>query len=74
MTLRSRPGTPDGPHASGCAGRGVPARTAPRGDLLVTVEVAVPEKLDGEAREALEEYRDATAGDDPRAELLDAGG
>ena len=40
-----------------------------KGDLLVTVEVLVPQKLDDKARAALEEFRDATAGDDPRAEL-----
>jgi molecular chaperone DnaJ len=40
------------------------------GDLHVTVEVVVPAKLDDTARTALEAYRDATAGDDPRAELL----
>ena len=32
------------------------------GDLLVTVEVAVPQRVDGKARETLEAYRDATAG------------
>jgi molecular chaperone DnaJ len=40
------------------------------GDMLVTVEVAVPEKLDSKARAALEAFREATAGEDPRAELL----
>jgi molecular chaperone DnaJ len=40
------------------------------GDLYVTVEVVVPAKLDETARTALEAYRDATSGDDPRAELL----
>ena len=37
----------------------------------MTVQVAVPQKLDGKAREALEAYRDATAGDDPRLGLAD---
>jgi molecular chaperone DnaJ len=40
------------------------------GDMLVTIEVAVPQKLDSKARAALEAFRDATAGEDPRAELL----
>ncbi|HEX4060586.1 MAG TPA: molecular chaperone DnaJ [Streptosporangiaceae bacterium] len=40
------------------------------GDVHVTVQVVVPAKLDDKAKAALEAYRDATAGDDPRAELL----
>ena len=40
------------------------------GDLLVTVSVQVPSTLGDEAREALESFRDATAGPDPRDELL----
>ena len=49
------------------------ARTAPRGDLLVTVEVAVPARSStARPREALEAFRDATAGEDPRAGLFDA--
>jgi molecular chaperone DnaJ len=43
-----------------------------RGDLLVTVEVSVPADLSGKARDALEAYREATAGEDPRAELFEA--
>jgi molecular chaperone DnaJ len=50
-------------------GRGI--RTAKRtGDLLVTVQVETPQRVDGAAREALEAFAAATAGDDPRAELL----
>jgi molecular chaperone DnaJ len=40
--------------------------------LLATVDVAVPEKLSGTAKAALEAYRDAVAGTDqgdPRAHL-----
>ena len=43
-----------------------------RGDLLVTVEVAVPTTLTPAAQEALEAYRKATADTDPRAELFKA--
>jgi len=50
-------------------GRGVPKK-AKTGDLLVTVEVAVPSKLDDAATEALQAYAEATKGDDPRADLL----
>jgi molecular chaperone DnaJ len=54
-------------------GRGVPS-TKGDGDLLVTVEVAVPQKLDGAARAAVEAYRDAAAGDDPRTGLFEQAG
>ncbi|HEY5134161.1 MAG TPA: molecular chaperone DnaJ [Candidatus Nanopelagicales bacterium] len=50
-------------------GRGVRRKDGTRGDLLVTVEVAVPQKLSKEAREALTAYAAATAGHDPRADL-----
>ena len=35
-------------------------------------EVAVPPKTEGEAREALEKYRDAISTEDPRAALFKA--
>jgi molecular chaperone DnaJ len=51
------------------AGRGV-ARKGRTGDLLVTVEVAVPAKLDDAATSALQSYVEATRSFDPRADLL----
>jgi molecular chaperone DnaJ len=50
-------------------GRGVPKRSGGHGDLLVTVKVAVPPKLEGDAAEALEAYAKAerASGFDPRA-------
>ncbi|MCW2590478.1 MAG: dnaJ [Mycobacterium sp.] len=50
-------------------GRGVPKRAGGHGDLLVTVKVAVPPGLEGEAAEALEAYAKAerASGFDPRA-------
>lgn len=50
-------------------GRGVPKRDGGAGDLLVTVKVAVPPQLDGEALAALEAYAAAekASGFDPRA-------
>ncbi|MCP9272109.1 molecular chaperone DnaJ [Mycolicibacterium arenosum] len=50
-------------------GRGVPKRSGGHGDLLVTVNVAVPPGLEGEAAEALEAYAKAerASGFDPRA-------
>jgi molecular chaperone DnaJ len=51
--------------------RGHGVQTAKRtGDLLVTVQVAVPQRVDGPAREALEAYAAHTAGENPRADLM----
>ena len=50
-------------------GKGAPHRDGTRGDLLVTVEVAVPAKLSHQAKEALNAYSAATTDHDPRAEL-----
>ncbi|WP_067831017.1 molecular chaperone DnaJ [Nocardia inohanensis] len=63
------PGTADG-RTLRVRGRGVPKRgDGGAGDLLVTVKVAVPQKLDDNAIEALRRYTEAekTSGFDPRA-------
>ncbi len=54
-------------------GKGVARRDGTRGDLLVTVEVAVPARLNDEAKQALEAYA-AAQPDNPRAHLEAAGG
>ena len=69
VTLRIPAGTANG-RTFRIKGRGVAAKDGSRGDQLVTVEVAVPQKVDGAARKTLEAYREATKGDDPRADLL----
>jgi molecular chaperone DnaJ len=51
-------------------GKGVRRKDGTQGDLLVTVEIAVPARLSSDARDALKSYADATAGQDPRAELM----
>jgi molecular chaperone DnaJ len=51
-------------------GRGIARKNGPTGDLLVTVEVAVPQKLSAEAKKALEAFAAATP-DDPRAHLVE---
>jgi molecular chaperone DnaJ len=50
-------------------GRGVPKRSGGKGDLLVTVKVAVPPALEGDALEALQAYAAAehSSGFNPRA-------
>src|SRR5207248_1582868 len=68
VTLRNPPGTANG-RTFRVRGKGSSHRDGSKGDLLVTVEVAVPQKLDGAARDALEAYRQATVGDDPRGGL-----
>ena len=55
VTLRIPPGTPSG-KTFRVKGRGVPAgKRAAAGDLLVTVVVAVPDKLTDEQRAAVEQ-------------------
>ncbi|OZC56700.1 molecular chaperone DnaJ [Rhodococcus sp. RS1C4] len=62
------PGTVDG-RVLRVRGRGVPKKTGTPGDLMVTVKVAVPQKLDDPATEALNAYLEAekASGFDPRA-------
>ncbi|MEU9381308.1 molecular chaperone DnaJ [Streptomyces sp. NPDC048279] len=71
VTLKLPPGTPNG-RTMRARGKGAVRKDGTRGDLLVTVEVSVPKDLSGNARDALEAYREATAGEDPRAELFEA--
>ena len=76
VTLKVAAGTPSG-RTLRVRGRGIARRDGRTGDLLVTVQIAVPSKLTDKAATALAEYADATAGEDPRAELnklLDLGG
>ncbi|HEY1667490.1 MAG TPA: molecular chaperone DnaJ [Trebonia sp.] len=70
VTVRIPPGTPNG-RTFRVRGKGIRRKSdGLNGDLLVTVDVQVPAKLSDKAREALESFRAATAGDDPRSELL----
>ncbi|MFC5909668.1 molecular chaperone DnaJ [Streptacidiphilus monticola] len=71
VTLRIPPGTANG-RTMRARGKGAVRKDGTRGDLLVTVEVAVPSELPGEAQDLLEKYREATAADDPRAALFKA--
>ncbi|NEE51533.1 molecular chaperone DnaJ, partial [Streptomyces sp. SID8455] len=71
VTLKLPAGTPNG-RTMRARGKGAVRKDGTRGDLLVTVEVAVPTDLGQEARDALETYRKATADEDPRAELFQA--
>lgn len=76
VSLKVAPGTPSG-RTLRVRNRGIARRDGRTGDLLVTVAVTVPSKLSDKAATALANYVDATANDDPRAELnklLDHGG
>jgi len=68
VRLKVPAGTPSG-RTLRVRGRGVPRPGAP-GDLLVTTQVVVPQRLDAEARAAVEAFRAATADGDPRADLF----
>ena len=72
VTLRIAPGTASG-KTFRVRGRGVQKRSGP-GNLLVTVNVAVPQRLDDAAGKALQDYAEATKAFDPRADLLGGAG
>lgn len=71
VTLKLPPGTPGG-RTMRARGKGAVRKDGSRGDLLVTIEVTVPRDMGTTARKALEEYRVATEGEDPRAALFEA--
>lgn len=68
VRLKIPAGTPDG-RTLRVRGRGIPKRGDKAGDLMVTVQVSVPENLDAAASSALRQYAQAEkdAGFDPRA-------
>jgi molecular chaperone DnaJ len=69
VTLRIPAGTQSG-KTFRVRGRGVQKRSGTAGNLLVTVSVAVPQRLDDAAQKALNDFAEATKGFDPRADLL----
>ena len=68
VTLKIPSGTQNG-RTFRVRGKGATRKDGTRGDLLVTVAVAVPLNLSTAAKEALEAYQHATTDHDPRAEL-----
>jgi molecular chaperone DnaJ len=68
VALRVPPGTSSG-RVLRVRGKGIVRKDGQAGDLLVTLQVSVPAKLDDSAKAALEAYATATAGQDPRPEL-----
>ncbi|MGI5166364.1 molecular chaperone DnaJ [Spirillospora sp. CA-253888] len=69
VTLRLPEGTPNG-RTFRVKGRGATRRDGTKGDLLVTVDVQVPQKIDDATRQALEAMRSAGDGEDLRRDLL----
>ncbi|MGH3383241.1 MAG: molecular chaperone DnaJ [Nocardioidaceae bacterium] len=69
VTLKVPAGTPNG-RTFRVRGRGATRKDGTKGDLLVTVDVVVPEELSAEARAAVETLRSHGGGADPRAGLF----
>ena len=72
VKLKIQPGTPNG-RVLRIQGRGVQAGNS-MGDLLATVEVAVPSELSEKAKKALQDFQEVMPLDDPRAEMLEKAG
>jgi molecular chaperone DnaJ len=68
VKLRVAPGTPSG-RVLRVKGRGVATKTG-TGDLLATVQVAVPAHLSGEAKELVEKLAEVLPNENPREDLL----
>jgi len=69
VTVRIPPGTPNG-RTFRVRGKGVRRSDGTYGDLLVTIDITVPPEVNVKARKALEQLREAMAGEDPREDLL----
>lgn len=70
VKLKVPAGTPSG-RTLRVRGKGLVTKKR-TGDLLVTVQVVVPSHVEGKAKQALEDLREALAEEDPRAGLAEA--
>jgi molecular chaperone DnaJ len=70
VTVRIPAGTQNGAKFR-VAGKGVRRKDGTVGGMIVTVDVIVPDTLSGKAKNAVEDLRSATAGADPREDLLE---
>ena len=68
VTLRLPAGTANGKTLR-IKGRGIARKDGSAGDLLVTIEVTVPQRIDGKAKKALETFNDEMKDADPREEF-----
>ena len=72
VKLKIHPGIPNG-RVLRIQGRGVDAGNT-RGDLLATIEVAVPSHMSEKAKKALQDFQEVMPNEDPRADLLTRAG
>lgn len=72
VKLKVAPGTPNG-RVLRVKGRGVVTAKG-EGDLLATVDIAVPSHINDKARKALEEFESHLPDEDPREDLLTKAG
>lgn len=68
VTVRIAPGTSNG-RTLRVKGRGI-VKGSTTGDLLVTIQVQVPQRVDEKAAEALKQFAEATAGEDVRSDFV----
>ena len=68
VKVRIAPGTPNG-KTFRVKGRGI-KKGVNAGDLMVSIEVQVPQRVDGHAKKALEDFAAATKSEDIRSEFL----
>jgi len=68
VTLRLPAGTANGKTLR-IKGRGIARKDGSAGDLLVTIEVTVPQRIDGKAKKALEAFNEEMKDADPREEF-----
>jgi len=69
VKVRLAPGTQNG-KVLRLKGRGI-TRNHNTGDMLITVDVNVPQRLDSKAKKALEEFHEATKDESPRKDLAE---
>jgi molecular chaperone DnaJ len=72
VKLKVSPGTPNG-RTLRVKGRGVQLPSK-QGDLLATVEIAVPAHVSDKAKKLLEQFEAELPDEDPRADLLTKAG
>jgi molecular chaperone DnaJ len=68
VTVRIAPGTSNG-RTLRVKGRGI-VKGSTTGDLLVTIQVQVPQRVDEKAAEALKQFAEATAAEDVRSDFV----
>lgn len=71
VTVKIPPNTQNG-RTFRVRGKGAPKRAGGLGDVLATVEVAVPQKLSEQEKDAIKGYAAAAGNEDPRSQLLAA--